>query len=368
LLRLIIDLSGWGVIMSLEDLRKKIDQIDTKILKLLSERAKVTLEVGKDKRRRKSSFYVPAREKEIIQRMLKENPGPLSDFALKVIFKEIFSACRTLEKPLKIAYLGPPATFTHMACLERFGSQVICTPQESIPDVFHYVGKKDADYGVVPIENSTEGIISHTLDMFIYSNLKICSEIYLNVSHHLLSKVKLKEVTKVYSNPQAFAQTRLWLRDNLSSQVDLIETSSTTKAAQLAAKERQSAAIASKLAAEVYNLSIIAENIEDNPANRTRFLVIGHTEGERSGQDKTSIMFSTRHQAGALYRALSPLDKYKVNMTMIESRPTGQKLWEYVFFIDLQGHVGEARLSKALKMMEEECLFVKVLGSYPEAD
>lgn len=354
--------------MNIEELRKKIDKIDLQILDLLNKRAKLVKEVGKKKKEKNLSFYAPAREKQIFQRLTEENKGPLSDIAVKNIFKEILSSCLALEKSIKIAYLGPPATFTHIATLSKFGTGINAYPVDSISDVFYSIEKKVADYGVVPVENSTEGVVNHTLDMFINSNLLICAEIYINVSHHLLSLYKLEEITKVYSNPQAFSQCKIWIKNNLSKSVQLIETSSTTKAVEIAQKEKYSAAIASQLAAQLYNMNILAEDIQDNPYNRTRFLVIGDAISESSGKDKTSLIFSVQHKPGALYRSLSPLNKRKVNMTMIESRPTGDKLWEYVFFIDIQGYYLDENINLALKEMEKECHFIKILGSYPEAE
>lgn len=355
--------------MSIEKLRQNIDNIDSKILRLLNKRAEYVQKIGEKKAKRNLSYYSPARERQIISRLVKENKGPLPDLAIKTIFREILSSCLALEKMIRVVYLGPAATFTHQACLEKFGSAVECISQTSIPDVFHYVEKNLADYGVVPIENSVEGRVSHTLDMFIHSDLKVCAEIYLNISHFFLSSSShIKEVKKVYSNPQAFSQCKQWIKNNLSDSVEIIEVSSTSRAAEIVSCEKNTAAIASKLAAEIYNLNILAENIEDNPSNRTRFLVIGQDISDKSGKDKTSFMFSVRHRAGALYRALAPLDKYKVNMTMIESRPTGQKLWEYVFFIDVQGYYTDENVVKALSLLEKECLFLKILGSYPETE
>lgn len=351
----------------LEDLRRGIDAIDHKILKLLTQRAKLVQQVGRAKQKHNLSTYSPAREKQILDALTKENKGPLSPLAVRTIFGEILSSCRALEKPLKISYLGPAATFTHMAVLSKFGSQIEGQPQGSIADVFQCVEKGEADYGVVPIENSTEGAVSHTLDMFMNCNLNVCAEVYLNVSHHLLGNTPLPSVKKVYSKQEAFAQCKRWLQNHLPSRVHFIETSSTSHGAQLAAKEKGAAAIASSLAASYYDLRILARNIQDLSNNKTRFLVISQHGAERSGNDKTSLMFSVKHTAGALFKALEPFHKNKINMTMIESRPTGQKLWEYVFFIDVEGHGGDAVIKKTLKEMQKHCLFLKVLGSYPEA-
>lgn len=351
----------------LDDLRRRIDEIDHKILKLLCERGKLVQVVGKKKQKHNLSFYSPAREKQILDRLTKENPGPLSPLAVRTIFGEILSSCRALEKPLRISYLGPEATFTHMAVLAKFGSQVEGLPQGSIADVFQQVEKGEADYGVVPIENSTEGAVSHTLDMFINCNLNVCAEVYLNISHNLLGNGTLLSVKKVYSKLEAIAQCKRWIQNNLSNKVHVVETSSTSHAAQLAAKEKGAAAIASSLAASYYNLRMLAQNIQDLANNKTRFLVISKHAADKSGNDKTSVMFSVKHTAGALFKALEPLYRNKINMTMIESRPTGQKLWEYVFFIDVEGHNEDPEVKRAVKEMRKHCLFMKILGSYPEA-
>jgi chorismate mutase/prephenate dehydratase len=352
--------------MDIGEIRKKIDKVDDKILELLNKRAKLILQLAKEKEKRNIPYYVPIREKKIFERILKNNKGPLPQTAVKSIFREIISSSLSLEKELKVAYLGPPASFTHIAVLEKFGSQIKCVSESSIKDVFLVVEKKEADYGVVPIENSTEGVINHTLDMFLNSNLSICAEIYINVSHNFLSRGELKDIKRVYSNPQAFAQCKIWLRNNLKTDLEFIEVSSTTYAAELAQKDKNSAAIASKLAAERYGLKILFENIQDNPDNKTRFLVIGDSKNERSGKDKTSLMFSVKNKPGALFSALAPLSKHRVNMTMIESRPAGHKIWEYVFFVDIQGYVEDEPVKKALSEMEKHCLFLKILGSYPE--
>ncbi len=351
----------------LDDLRQQIDGIDHKILKLLNERGKLVQKVGKKKQKHNLSYYSPSREKQILDKLTKENDGPLTPLSVRTVFSEILSSCRALEKPLRISYLGPAATFTHMAVLAKFGSQIEGLPQGSITDVFRQVEKAEADYGVVPIENSTEGAVSHTLDMFMNSSLSVRAEVYLNISHNLLGNGALSSVKKVYSKQEAFAQCKRWLQNNLSNKVHVVETSSTSHAALLATKEKNAAAIASSLAASYHGLRVLARNIQDLANNRTRFLVIGTGDMERSGADKTSLMFSVKHQAGALFKAIEPLHKNKINMTMIESRPTGQKLWEYVFFIDVQGHSEDAALKKTIIEVQKHCLFFKILGSYPEA-
>lgn len=354
--------------MSIHDLRKQIDEIDHQVIGLLNKRASIAQEIGKHKEKTQKSFFAPERERQVLKRLASANRGPLPTSALTAIYREIISASRSLEKPLTIAYWGPPATNTHMASIQKFGTSCSFEPMDTIPDVFSEVERERADYGVVPIENSTEGVINHTLDTFLASNLKICSEVYLPITHNLLSKTEsLSEIKRVYSIPTAAAQCRNWLRTNLRD-VEIVDVSTTAKGAQLSAEEEGSAAIATSLAAEVYGLNLVAEHIEDNPQNRTRFLVVGHSEPAPSGKDKTSVMFSVAHKAGSLFRAMSAFEKYDINLTMIESRPTKLTPWEYVFFIDCQGHIRDAQVQKALAALEEHTLFVTVLGSYPEAE
>lgn len=350
--------------MAINKIRKEIDTIDKTIVGLLNKRAGKILTIGKIKNKFKKSIYAPAREREILTKIAQSNIGPLKNEALEAIYREIMSASLSLEKPIVIAYLGPKATFTHQAALKKFGSSVQYLPCNSISDVFVEVEKDNADYGVIPIENSIEGAISHTLDMLIDSDLKICSQIMLYISHNLLANCRKNEIKKIYSNPQVFGQCRIWLESNLPK-ADLIEVSSTTKAAQIAAKEKNTACIASLLAAKEYDLKIIAREIEDSPHNITRFLVIGKFTVEPTGHDKTSVMFSIKDKVGALHDMLVPFKKYKINLTKIESRPSKKRAWDYFFFVDLLGHAQETNVKKALNELEEKCKFLKVLGSYP---
>lgn len=350
--------------MNINKIRKTVDGLDKKIVALLNKRAQKILEIGRIKNRFKKSVYAPAREKEILSKITNDNKGPLTSASLEAIYREVMSASLSLEKSIVIAYLGPQATFTHLAALKKFGASVDYLPCDSITDVFSEVEKDNADYGVVPIENSIEGAVSHTLDMLMDSDLKICSQIMLDISHNLLAKCAQKGIKKIYSNPQVFGQCRLWLETNLPK-ADLIEVSSTTRAAQIAAKEKKAACIASLLAAKEYNLNIVARDIEDSPHNITRFLVIGKFEAEPTGRDKTSIMFSIKDKVGALHNMLLPFKKYKLNLTKIESRPSKKKAWDYFFFVDLLGHVQNKNTRKALDELEEKCKFLKVLGSYP---
>ncbi len=351
--------------MKLDDLRKKIDHLDEKIIQLLNERTDVALKIGEVKKEKGSAIYAPDRESEVYSKIAKmAKDGPLPAEALKSVYREIMSAALTLERPITIAYLGPEATYTHLASISKFGSSVNYMPCQNIGDVFLEVEKRNADYGVVPIENSTEGAVNYTLDMFMESDLKICSEIIFDIEHHLMSAQKLKDIKRVYSNPQVFGQCRLWIETNLP-RVELIDTMSTTQAAQRAANEAGAAAIASKLAATIYNLSIIAERIQDISGNQTRFLVVGKTLPGKTGHDKTSIMVSIKDKVGALYEMLEPIRKHKINMTKIESRPSKKKAWDYFFFIDFEGHVDDPKVKKMLDEVEKRVRFLKVLGSYP---
>lgn len=353
--------------MNLKSLRRRIDNLDKKIIGLLNLRAKVTLDIAKIKRKDGVSIYSPDRERQILNKLAQINNGPLSYGALEAIYREVMSASLSLEKPLTIAYLGPEATFTHLAALKRFGSQVKYAPCDNITDVFTEVEKGAADYGVVPIENSIEGAVSHTLDMFVDSDLKICAQIVLDVSHNLLAGCPKAKIKRVYSNPQVFGQCRIWLQENLPY-ADKIEVSSTTRAAQIAAKEKYSACIASLLAAKVYKLRVIASDIEDSPHNITRFLVIGKSATGSTGHDKTSVLFSIKDRVGALHDMLLPFKKHRINLTKIESRPSKRKAWDYYFFVDLEGHKDNPVVTKALSELEAKCKFMKVLGSYPVAN
>lgn len=351
--------------MKLNRLREKIDELDNKIVKLLNERTALALKVGQAKEKLGKEIYAPDRESQIYQKLDKlAAGGMLPKDALKAIYREIMSASLVLEKPLTIAYLGPEATFTHLASMEKFGSSVRYYPATSIQEIFREVEKKRADYGVIPVENSTEGAVSHSLDMFIDSELKICSEILFEISHNLMSNSDLDSVRRVYSKLEVFGQCRQWLESHLHK-AELVETPSTTAAAQRAQKENQSAAIASKLAATIYNLPVLAEGIQDFSVNVTRFLVIGRQSPPPTQNDKTSILVSAKDKVGALYDILYPIKKHCVNMSKIESRPSKKKVWEYYFFIDFNGHAKDPKVKRLLGEMENKVKFMKVLGSYP---
>ena len=352
---------------SLQTPRKEIDKLDDEIVRLLNERAQYVIKIGKLKKASdtQANLHTPAREAEIMERLCKVNPGPFPNDALRAVYREIMSGSLALEGPVKVAYLGPRATFTHLACIRKFGSSAQYVPQTSIKDVFNEVERGRADFGVVPIENSTEGVVNHTLDMFIDSNLQIYGEVLQEVSHHLLSKSdSLKAVKKIYSHPHALAQCRHWLETNMP-EVPLAEVHSTARAAEICTEDPSAAAIASELAGQIYSLKVLKPRIEDNINNYTRFLVLSTKTPERTGKDKTSVMLSVKDKVGALYDLLRPFASHGTNLTKIESRPSRRKAWEYIFFIDLEGHIEEDRVKRALAEIKSRCLFLKVLGSYP---
>ena len=350
----------------LEKLRRKIDQIDNSILRLINERARITLKIGSLKSKQTEPSFSPGREAQIYKRLIEANKKSLlKDKTIKAIYREIMSGSLALQYSPKIAYMGPEATFTHIAALKKFGKSLEYHECSSIADVFTEVERERANYGVVPIENSTEGAVNHTLDMFMDSDLNICSELYLPIEHCLLGRMnRLKDIRVVYSHQQVLAQCRVWLETNLPN-ANLVPVSSTSYAAKFCKVRTATAAIASKLAAERYGLKILAPSIEDSPHNITRFLIIGKQEVERTGRDKTSIIFSMKDKAGALHDVLVPFKKNKVNLTKIESRPSKKKAWKYYFFVDMQGHIKVKKLERSLKQLEKHCTYLKVLGSYP---
>lgn len=353
--------------MSLEDFRQRIDEVDRELVRLLNERTQVVLEVGAYKRSNHEATYVPAREKAVLDKVCKLNEGPLKPDSLRAIYREIMSASLSLERNVRIAYLGPMATFTHQAARSRFGGSVEYDPCETITDVFASVEKGACEYGVVPIENSTEGAVTHTFDELVNTSLKIVAEIYLPITHNLLStETSFKSIKRVYSNPQVFGQSRRWLQAHLPG-VDLIATSSTARAAEQAAGESGSAALASLLAAELRGLTVLARDIQDSGENTTRFLVLGRTGGQSTGDDRTSICFSLGHASGTLFGALSSFKEHGINMTRIESRPSRRRAWEYLFFVDFEGHAQDADVSEALEHLRQHCAELRILGSYPLA-
>jgi len=353
--------------LDLDELRKNIDILDEEILKLLNQRAEIVKKVGELKAQNKASTFVPHREQTVIDRLIRMNKGPFPNSGLSVVYREIMSACRSLEKTISVVFLGPEATFTHIAAIKHFGSSVNFKPMRSEADVFREVETKRADYGVLAIENSTEGAVNATLDAFVKSNLKVCSEILVQISHYLLSNSPMEEIKEVYSHAQVLAQCRSWIERNLKD-MRIVAASSTAEAAKLAAKEKHVAAIGSRLAADLYGLNILAEKIQDIPHNMTRFLVVGHHYSQRTGNDKTSILFSVKHEVGALAYALTLLAKHGINLTNIQLRPFGMKAWEYIFFVDLEGHIDDEQIKLALSDLEKVSILVKMLGSYPKAE
>ena len=350
----------------LEKLRKRIDEIDTEILALLNKRTNIVLDVAHIKRKNGSAIYYSAeREREIVERLTSLNKGPFPNETLKFIYREILSASLALEEPLRVAYFGPAATFTHLAALRHFGSSAQFVPTESIKGVFDAVDSHKAEFGVVPIENSTEGVVSYTLDLFVDYDLKVAAEVMLDIAQNLISKSGDKsKIKKIFSNPHAAAQCRGWLESNLPG-VPVHEITSTARAAEVASQDEEAAAIASELAAKVYNLKFVEKSIEDKKHNFTRFLIISKTSPAKSGKDKTSIMFSIKDKPGALYDILYPFKTAKINLTKIESRPSKRKAWEYIFFVDMEGHVEDKKLKKAIEEVKDYCLYLKILGSYP---
>ena len=348
-------------------LRKKIDKIDSNVLTLLNQRAKFALDIGLEKSKAgKDNFHVPQREQKIFSRLKKINTGPFPEKAILSVFREILSATLSIEKPLSIAYLGPQATFSHLAGIKGFGESAHYYSKKCIEDVFKAVEKNSANYGIVPVENSIEGTVNSTLDMLVQTDLKVSSEILLRVSHHLLSLSRdLKKIKKIYSHPQPVAQCNSWLRENLAG-VKIQEVSSTARASELAARHLTSAAIAGEAASRIYKLNILARGIENRADNVTRFLVIGHEISQKSWKDKTSLLFGVKDKPGALFNVLNHFAKNKINMTRIESRPLKNKKWEYLFFVDIEGYSNDTRVKKAIKEIEKSCLFLKTLGSYPK--
>ena len=351
--------------MNLDDWRSRINELDNQILHLLNQRAEAALKIGDLKRRQDGPSYVPEREAEILARLATQNAGPLPAEAVRAVWAEIISACRTLERPLTVAYLGPPATFTHQASLRRFGSAATLIPARSIGEVFADVERGRADVGVVPVENSTEGAVNVTLDRLVQSDAVICGELHLAIVQSLLSRAgALAEIKRVVSHPQALAQCRSWLAQHLPG-VPTEETNSTAAAAEIAAADATVAAIASELAGRLYGVPVLQAGIEDVPDNSTRFLVIGRQPCSPTGSDKTSIVFAMRDEPGVLHRILEPCARLGINLSKIESRPAKHRPWKHVSFVDLEGHRDTPNVASALREIGAQTLFLKILGSYP---
>ena len=352
--------------MNLDHLRDQIDSLDGEIVRLLNERIRVVQAIGEAKKESGAEIYVPSRERAVFEKIKRLNEGPLPEESAHAIYREIMSAALALETEMKIAYLGPEATFTHQAARSKFGASVEYIPTATISEVFDRVQNRTADYGVVPIENSTEGAVTHTFDQFATTSLKICAEIYLPISLTLLSKVEREQVRVIYSKQEVFGQCRTWLQTHLP-EVELSPVESTTKAVQLAMETEGSAAIASAMASDMYGIEVLANGIQDMQGNTTRFLVIGQNFSASTGDDKTSVVFGVKHAVGALHEALSVFKADEINLSKIESRPSRNKAWEYYFFVDVDGHAEEQPVAKALEELQRHCTLMTVLGSYPKA-
>ena len=352
--------------MSLEELRKKIDELDHKLVKLLNERARVVVEIGKLKTKTDKPVYSPDREKEVFARIAQANEGPLPDRCLVAIWRELMSGSFVLERPLRIGYLGPGGSFSHTASMLKFGQSVEYEPLADITSIFDEVSKGHCDLGLAPVENTMGGGVIETLDALIDSDVKVCAEVLMAIHHSLLGNCSLEEIEKIYSKPEVFVQCRNWLSATFK-EAQTIPVASTAKAAQMAADEPRAAAIGSNVAAELYGLRIICENIEDIANNITRFLVISREDARPTGEDKTAILFSTAHKAGALADVLDVFKRYDINMTNIESRPSKKRQWEYYFFVDFLGHRTDKNVQEGMEEARKHCLQLSILGSFPRA-
>lgn len=354
--------------MDLDALRKEIDAIDQQLLERLNKRVQLAQQVGHYKLERGMEVYVPSREEEVFGKLTANNKGPLPAEAVRSIYREIISAAISLEKPLKVAYLGPEATYTHQAALKNFGTSIPFLPMNSVPDVFTAVCRGDADYGVVPVENSTQGTVISTLDMLVESELTIVAQIYLKISHCLISHSPLDKIKSVHSKDNALGQCRQWLARMLPG-VELVDSASTAASVEYAATHPEAAAIASSIAADLYKVPIVEANVMDKTDNVTRFLVIGRTPTPLlgDGRDKTSLAFSLHDEAGSLLKALTPFSSRGINLCKIESRPSRRKAWDYYFYVDIIGHQDEPHVKEALEELKHICPVLKLLGSYPNS-
>jgi len=352
--------------MSIEELRKKIDELDHQLVKLLNERARVVVEIGKLKTRTDKPVYSPDREKEVFARIAEANEGPLPDRCLVAIWRELMSGSFVLERPLRIGYLGPAGSFSHTASMLKFGQSVEYEPLADITSIFDEVSKGHCDLGLAPVENTMGGGVIETLDALIDSNVKVCAEVLMAIHHSLLGNCSLEEIEKIYSKPEVFAQCRNWLSATFK-EAQTVPVASTARAAQMAADEPRAAAIGSSVAAEIYGLRIICENIEDIANNITRFLVISREDARPTGEDKTAILFSTAHKAGALADVLDVFKRYNINMTNIESRPSKKRQFEYYFFVDFLGHRTDKNVQEGIEEARKHCLQLSILGSFPRA-
>ncbi len=353
--------------MTLDEIRVQIDAIDSQLLELLSQRADLVHEVGVVKKRDGLQIYAPERESALLKKLVTMNQGRLPERSIHAIFREIMSAALALEDEMKIAYLGPEGTWTHQAAIKKFGHSVEYLAQPNFAEVFDQVARRKASYGVVPIENSTEGAVSHTLDLFVDSPLRICAQILLRIENNLLAAIPRERVKTLYSHPQVFGQCKNWILRHFPD-ADLVEVSSTTRAAQIASERASegAAALGGTLAAELNGLEVLESSIQDRATNTTRFLVVSEKTCPPTGNDRTSILFAVRDQPGSLVEALKAFNEFEINMSKIESRPSKQKDWEYIFYVDLAGHCEDPKLAKALRELECHCSLVKLLGSYPD--
>lgn len=351
--------------MNLKELRQQIDAIDTQIIQLLNERCEIVHEIGTIKKRDGLEIYAPEREETLLRTLVKKGEGGmLPETSIRAIYREIMSAALALEEDLKIAYLGPPGTWTHQAAIEKFGHSVKYLPQAGFADVFEQVERRTVDYGVVPIENSTEGAVTHTLDLFADSSLKIYGQVIMPIENHLLARGPREEIKYIYSHPQIIAQCRGWLSRNFHD-IQPIEKSSSAAAAEVAIQNPGAAVLGGELIAKLYDLDILERSIQDLATNSTRFLVISPKTCPPTGNDRTSVMFSVKDEPGSLHRALAPFEKFRINMSKIESRPSKRRVWEYYFFVDIAGHCDTPEIIQVITQLENHCSFVKVLGSYP---
>lgn len=353
---------------SLDEIRRDIDAIDEQLIKLLNDRVSLAQEVGKVKGKDGKPFFTPERERQIYDKLQTTNPGPLQNRQLAAIYREIISAAIAAEKPLVIAYWGPAGTFTHLAAIQTFGTSADFVAQDSIADVFQAVEHGNADYGVLPIENSVAGIVPETIDMFPQTNVRICAEQYVPIQHHLVSIApSLDQVERIYAFGQPYNQCRKWIRANLPN-AEIVDTAPTSRAAQKALEDPHGAAICNKFAAELVGIPILVEHIEDNPANRTRFIVTGYNEPAKTGRDKTSFMFNVRNRPGTLVAALKAFEENGVNLMMIESRPAQRATFEYIFYCDCNGHRTDKEVQAAISTLRNVANEVVTLGSYPYRD
>jgi chorismate mutase/prephenate dehydratase len=353
---------------SMAELRRKIDAVDEEVVTLLNKRLELAGLIGSIKKKKGLPVVDFSREREVLKKLAARNKGPLPPETLRYVYAEVMAAARKIQTPLKVSFLGPEATFTHLAAMSHFGHATTFEAQAGIREVFESVERKNSQFGVVPVENSIEGTVNHTLDLFFSSDLRICGEIYMHISHDLLSKqTSPDQVRTVFSHPQALAQCRLWLRQNLP-EANAVPCASTSEAARKACETPGSAAIASSLAAMVYDLVVLASHIQDASHNVTRFLVIGRDSPTPTGNDKTSLLFATPHVPGALFKVLKPIADAGINMNKLESRPAKNAPWHYLFFVDVEGHIEDLKVKGVFEQMQTVCAFVKWLGSYPRQD